>query len=400
MRAENNGTEAISALAELWLESLFDDPATHGGRDVICSPAALWLALTALEACADGATRDELRGVVGPVGAQDTAVRELGRNDVFVTGVRVLSQVPERPELHTRSYGITVGRPGLDGPGGRRRWAHGTETPLGRVPQCADPARCALLVSTAALEAEWEQPFDPYFTRELLFTDAGGVAHPVPAMVAEVPVEDAWTLVRPGGRVTVVERRARAAGGGAVPAAGPVRVRFALGENRQVPPAQVLAAAWSPAAHGKALRGSRAGGRPEAVLLELPRLRLSGDIDVSPHLTALGVERVFSASAELPRMFSEPVHCERVVQSCAVRFGEEGMSSGTAACPVEDRSWADQANRNHFDGPGQLLRTVSVRLDRPFAVAVLDGSGVIPLLGGYQAGRPGAPDPGPPLERP
>jgi len=374
VQVESDGTRAISALAELWLESLFDDPATHGGRDVICSPAALWLALTALAACADGATRDELRGVVGPVGPEDAVVRELGRNDVFVTAARVLSQVPARPEFHPRSYGITVGR--------------------GPVPPCADSARSALLVSTVALEAAWEQPFEPYFTRELLFTDAGGAAHPVPAMVAEVPVEDAWTLVRPGGRVTVVELRARAAGGGAVPAAGPVRVRFALGEHRQVPPAQVLAAACAPAAHGKALRGSRAGGRPEAVLLELPRLRLSGDIDVTPHLTALGVERVFSASAELPRMFSEPVHCERVVQSCAVRFGEEGMSSatavsGTVASPVEDRSWANQANRNHFDGPGQLLRTVPVRLDRPFAVAVLDGSGVIPLLGGYQAGRPG-----------
>ncbi|WSQ08898.1 serpin family protein [Streptomyces sp. NBC_01231] len=395
VQAENNGTEAISALAELWLESLFDDPATHGGRDVICSPAALWLALTALEAWADGATRDELRGVVGPVGAQDTAVRELGRNDVFVTATRMLSQVPARPEFHTRSYGITVGQPGLDGPSGLHRWAPGTNAPLGWAPQCADPARCALLVSTVALEAEWERPFDPCFTRELLFTDAGGVAHPVPAMVAEVPVEDAWTLVRPRGRVTVIELRARAAGGRAVPAAGPVRVRFALGENRQVPPAEVLAAARAPAAHGKVLRGSRATGRPEAVLLELPRLWLSGDIDASPHLTALGVERVFSASAELPGMFSEPVHCERVVQSCVVRFGEEGMSSGTAACPAEDRSGA---NRNYFDGPGQLLRTVPVRLDRPFAVAVLDESGVIPLLGGYQAGRPGAPVPGPPLE--
>ncbi|MFF3381029.1 serpin family protein [Streptomyces sp. NPDC002680] len=388
VQVESDGTRTVSALAELWLESLFDDPATHGGRDVICSPAALWLALTALAACADGATRDELRGVVGPVGAQDTVVRELGRDGVFVTAARVLSQVPARPEF-TRPYGITVGRPGSDGPSGLHRWAHGTDTPLGRVARCADPARCALLVGTVALAAEWEQPFEPSFTRELLFTDAGGVAHPVPAMVAEVPVEDAWTLVRPGGRVMVVELRARAAGGGAVPAAGPVRVRFALGENRQVPPAQVLAAAWAPAAHGKALRGSRAGGRPEAVLLELPRLRMSGDIDVTPHLTALGVERVFSASAELPRMFSEPVHCEGVVQSCAVRFGEEGMSSGTAGSTVEDRPWANQADRNHFDGPGQLLRTVPVRLDRPFAVAVLDGSGVLPLLGGYQAGRPG-----------
>jgi len=101
------------------------------------------------------------------------------------------------------SYAIEVGQPGPDGPHGLRRWTHGTDALLGQVAECADPALCALLVSTVALQAEWEQPFEPSFTRELPFTDAEGVTHRVPAMVAEVPVEDAWTLARPHGRVTV-----------------------------------------------------------------------------------------------------------------------------------------------------------------------------------------------------
>jgi hypothetical protein len=183
-------------------------------------------------------------------------------------------------------------------------------------------------------------------------------------MVAEVPVEYAWTLARPHGRVTVVELRARAGDGGAPPAARSVRVRFALGEDRQVPPAEVISASWAPAADGKALRGSRGSRHPEAVLLELPRLRLSGDIEVSPQLAA-----------------------HRAVQRCHVRFDEEGMASRTPAGTAKDRR---QAGRDYFDGPGQLLRTVPVRLDRPFAVSVLDGSGTVPLLAGYQAARPGA----------
>jgi len=174
----------------------------------------------------------------------------------------------------------------------------------------------------------------------------------------------------------------------AAPAARPVRVRFALGEDRQVPPAEVISASWAPATQGSAIRGSRGSRHPEAVLLELPRLWLSGDIDVSPQLAALGVKRLFSPSAELARMFSEPIHCDRAIQSCLVRFDEEGMTSETSADTVKDQPWA---NRAHFDGPGQLLRTAPVRLDRPFAVSVLDGSGTIPLLAGYQANRPGAP---------
>lgn len=395
MRTEADAAGAITALGELWLELLFGDAVVRGARaDVICSPAGLWLALAALEACADGATRTELRGVVGPVGARNAegaAVHALGREGAFVASARMSSRLPARPGFRMPSYAIEVGQPGLDAPHGQHglhRQIRGTDGLFGQAAACAVPARCAHLLSTVALQAEWERPFEPSFTRELPFTDAEGVTHRVPAMVAEVPVEDAWTVERPHGRVTVVELRARGGSMGAAPATRPVRVRFAVGEGRQVPPAEVISASWAPATRGSALRGSRGSRHPEAVLLELPRMWLSGDIDVAPHLAALGVKRLFSGSAELPRMFSEPVHVDRAVQSCRVRLDEAGMTSEIAADTAKDRPWANGA---HFDGPGQLLRTAPVRLDRPFAVSVLDGSGTIPLLAGYQADRPGAP---------
>ncbi|WP_326611168.1 hypothetical protein OIE62_22895 [Streptomyces scopuliridis] len=317
------------ALGELWLELLCDDPVVRVGTgDVICSPAGLWLALSALEADADGAAaREELRGVVGPAGPEKNAARELlGQDGAFT------------------------------------------------------------------LEAWWEQPFAPYFTREIPFTDARGVTHEVPAVIGEVPVEDAWTVTRPQGRVTVVELRARAGNVAAAPAAQsqsqPVRVRLALGENRHVPPAQVMAASWTPAAQGTRIRGSRnSGGRhPEAILLELPRLALSSEIDVTPHLAALGVRRLFSSSAEpssteLPR--------DRAVHSCLVRLDETGIGSRPVADATEDRP---RTYGTYLDGPGQLLRTAPMRLDRPFAVSVLDESGTIPLLSGFQADRPGPRD--------
>ncbi|WP_405717508.1 serpin family protein [Streptomyces sp. NBC_01537] len=397
MRTETNGIGSIMALGELWLELLFDDPVIRGGReDVICSPAGLWLALAAMQACADGATREELRGVVGPVGAEHVAGCELGRGGAFIAATRLLSRLPVRPEFRMPwsgfaaaagfGAGVGVGHPGPDSPHDLHQWVlRSRNGPLDHAAAGVDPAPGALLVNAVALEAEWEQPFDPYFTREFPFTDAQGVTHHVPAMVGELPVEDAWTVTRPHGRVTVVELRARARGGAAEPTAQPVRVRFALSENREVPPAAVIAASWAPAARGREVRGSRGSRHPEAVLLELPRHSLAGHVDVTPHLAALGVERLFSPSAELPRMFAEPVHCDRALQSCLIQIGEEGMRSKAAADDTED---PDRANRMYFDGPGQLLRTVPVRLDRPFAVSVLDESGTIPLLGGYQAGPP------------
>ncbi|MDJ0343493.1 serpin family protein [Streptomyces sp. H10-C2] len=142
----------------------------------------------------------------------------------------------------------------------------------------------------------------------------------------------------------------------------------------------------APGTRGRKIRGSRSGGgrNPEAIVLELPRLALAGDMGVSPHLAALGVESLFSASAERSRQFSEPLHRHRAVQTCRVRLDEEGMSSRPAAGASEDRSspgyWTD--------GPGSLVRTAPMRLDRPFGVSVLDENGTIPLLAGYQPGRP------------
>ncbi|MCZ4099693.1 MULTISPECIES: serpin family protein [Streptomyces] len=230
MRTETGAAGAITALGELWLELLFDDPVVRGARaDVMCSPAGVWLALAALEACADGTTRTELRGVVGPVGARNAegaAVHALGREGAFIASARMSSRLAARPGFRMASYAIEVGQPGLDdlhGLHGLHRRTRGTDGLFGQVAECADPALCALLVSTVALQADWERSFEPSFTREFPFTDAEGVTHRVPAMVAEVPVEDAWTVERPHGRVTVVELRARGGSMGAEPATRPAR---------------------------------------------------------------------------------------------------------------------------------------------------------------------------------
>lgn len=358
--ARGEGAGGIRALGEIWLEVLLADPAVGGGAGgAVCSPAGLWMALCALEAGAEGATRRELRGIVGPDASGDAAVRELRRGGVITSAT------------------------GLTGPGGAS-------------------SATGVLVNEVGLEARWERPFEPLFTRAIAFTDARGLTHDVPAMVAEVPVEDAWTVAREHGRVTVVELRARSGDGAATtPAAPPARVRFALGENPQVPPAEVIAASWTPAAEGTPIRGSRSrhGRHPEAILLELPRLTLCGDVDVSPLLAAIGAESLLSPSAELPEfpgVFPERPYQGRTVQRCFVRCDEEGLTSEAAAEAAEAAEPAEAAEhrtpeRSWTDGPGQLLRTVPVRLDRPFAVAVLDGSGTVPLLAGYQAERPGSP---------
>jgi len=339
MRATRGDQGAvIKTLGEMWLESL------PGGRagGTVCSPAGLWGVL----AGAEGRVREEVRGVLGPDVRESAAVRELSLCGAF-----------------------------------------SARTGPGRQPGEGDPALGGLLVQDVTLNGWWEHPFDPAFTRVIAFTDAGGVIHQVPAMVAEVPVEDAWTVRRAQGRVRVVELRAHAEQR-TTPAGPCMRVRLALAEDPRLPPTEVIAASWAPAAEGARIRGGKGqGGRqPEAILLELPRLALRADVDASPFLAEIGVRGPASPSAGPSGAGRERPDGGRTVQRCSLRLDEAGLSSLTGSDAVDPHPPA----RYWTDGPGELVATVPMRFDRPFAVSVLDGSGTIPLLAAYRAGPPSA----------
>ncbi len=79
------------------------------------------------------------------------------------------------------------------------------------------------LVDVLALKARWEKPFEARRTRDLPFTDAAGTVGPVPTMVKDVPLTDAWTA---DGAYVVELRCATEPGGG--PGA---RVRLVLGSR-------------------------------------------------------------------------------------------------------------------------------------------------------------------------
>ncbi|MYW08349.1 serine protease, partial [Streptomyces sp. SID2563] len=63
MVAQGNGAQVVRRLGERWIREL-----AGPGGDFVCSPAGLWLALTALAAGARGETADELRAVLGAAG--------------------------------------------------------------------------------------------------------------------------------------------------------------------------------------------------------------------------------------------------------------------------------------------------------------------------------------------
>lgn len=357
---------AIRALAARWLHEAGKDAGDEGG-DFTCSPAGLWLALTALAAGARGGTAEELRGLLGVAGPEAAAVfsdaaAELAGTDALTVATGVWSRVPVAQAY--RSSLPDVGFGDLDGAGIDAWVREATGGLIDRLPVGPTARTALLLVSALALKARWEKPFDGVATRDLPFTDASGRTRPVATMSAEVPAADAWTVPdASGGRTRVVELRCRAEGAG--PA---VRVRFVLGEPGREP-VSVLPAAWAPEAE-------RLPVDADEVRLLLPRLSLRTRIDVTPQLARLGLAIGSGGPADLSGISGgAPLALGEVVQETVLRIAEEGVEAASAtASPVFLSA-----------GPERIER---IAFDRPFGVVVLDGDGATPLFTAWQSTAP------------
>ncbi|HMA47198.1 MAG TPA: serpin family protein [Frankiaceae bacterium] len=222
----------------------------------------------------------------------------------------------------------------------------------------AAPHDALVLVNALALRARWERPFPPHATLPRPFTPAVGATVPVATMQRPLPPDDVWTV----GGVTVVELPCRAPRG-----RRPARVRFALG------PAGAGAAEVVPATWARRGRGPDA----DVVELRLPRFELRGRLDLAEHLRALGASVALTPAADFSGLSAARPFVAQVVQEALVRVAEKGVEAaavtalGMRAAAVTDRR-----------------RRVVVAFDRPFAVAVLDASGRVPLVVGWQATVP------------
>ncbi|MFD7861732.1 serpin family protein [Streptomyces sp. NPDC059783] len=353
--------EAVRGLAERWIGEM----AARPGTSFVCSPAGLWLALSAVAAGARGTTADELRAVLGAAGeeaaeAVTAASRELTATDALRVATRVWSRVPVRPEYEAALADVRFGP--MD-PSGADAWVReATEGLIGRLPLRIDPSTLLVLANVLALRARWEVPFERAGTEDLPFTAADGTSRPVPTMYGEPEPWETWTV----GSVRVVELQCRAGEGGGAPA----RVRLVLGEPG-AGAAEVLPAAWAPA-------DRRTAAGAAHVSMTVPRFTLRTHIRVTGQLPALGIREAVSMSADLSGISQEPLTLSQVVQEAVVKVAEEGVEAAAVTVAVTRGGAA----------PAAPPRRLHIAFDRPFGVVVLDNGGEVPLFTGWQAGIP------------
>jgi serine protease inhibitor len=361
---EHAGT--VRELASRWLDSTLSDPAVlAAGGDVVCSPTGLWLALAAVATGAEGDTAEELADVVGLAWREAAPIvtalaRDLAGTESLAPATGVWSRSPLyeafRASLPEIGFGELGDRAGIDA------WvARETGGLIERISvDLAGPTEI-VVVSALALKARWRDEFDAARTLDSWFRAADGTRTEVPTMRRAIPAADVWTIAGRDGDVTVLE----------LPCAGeePVLVRFALGPEG-APPASVMTAAWAPRDTGKAYDG-------EDVEVWLPRFELRSRLDVGPHLIGLGIEAAFTEDADFGGMTDERVRVGQVVQESLIRIAEEGVEA--AAVTTMEIEWLSAT----WEPPRRC-----VRFDRPFACAVMDASGYVPLFAGYQATAP------------
>lgn len=361
----------VGRLAERWL------PHMGGGEaDFVCSPAGLWLALASVAAGARGDTADELRGLLG-VAEEEAAravtegARALARTDALAVATGVWSRVPVFRAY--REVLPDIGFGPLD-PDAIDAWvARATGGLVPALPVRVTPEMLLVLVNALALKARWELPFEAHATRPEAFTDAAGARHQVATMHGPVPPARAWEVEADEGAARVVELRCRPSG--AADASAPATVRFVLGAP-DAPPARVLPLAWAPEARLRPLDA-------DAVRIALPKLSLRTTAELVPHLAALGVRGALRDSADFSALSPEALAISQVVQEAVVKVAELGVEAAAVTVVAARYGGAYR--------PPERIEHIAY--DRPFGIAVLDGSGTVPLFTAWQATAPVPPEP-------
>ncbi|MDF6021414.1 serpin family protein [Streptomyces sp. JH34] len=360
MMWETGPETVVQRLGEQWIREL----APTGGGSFVCSPAGLWLALTAVAAGARAQTAGELRALLGVAGQEAAAVvtetaRDWGRTEALNVATRVWNGVPLHPEYERSLPDVAFGP--VDAAEADAWVRERTGGLIERLPLDIDGEMALVLVGVLALKALWEKPFDMGRTRDAAFTDAAGTSRQVATMHASVPLADVWTVAG----AHVVELRCRAEPDGAPP----LRVRFVLGEPGEGA-ADVLPKAWA-AARTHAPRNAG------VVTVALPRFTLRTRIPVTDQLPALGVRLATDAgAADFSGLSPRRLHISEVVQEAVVKIAEKGVEAA-AVTVVALRAVAVSP---------RVVRHIA--FDRPFGVVVLDGSSDVPLFAGWQADIP------------
>ncbi|NEC09297.1 serpin family protein [Streptomyces sp. SID7909] len=363
MVAQGNGAQVVRRLGERWIREL-----AGPGGDFVCSPAGLWLALTALAAGARGETADELQAVLGAAGdeaagAATATARALAATDGLGVATRVWTRTPVRRGLRKALPDIGFGP--MD-PDEADAWVRKTTGGLiERLPVTVIDQMLLVLVNALALKADWAIPFEREATEDRPFTDADGVTRKVPTMFGTPPPFDVWMT----GGAFVLDLRCARRGQGGPP---PVKVRLVLGRPGEGA-AEVLPAAWAP-------KEARTALNADAVTLAVPRFTLRTHIQATRHLAALGIRLATTPAADFSGLSATPLMLSEAVQEAVLKVTEEGLSAAAVTVLPAPAGAA----------PGPPPRRLYLAFDRPFGIAVLDPGEEVPLFVGWQAETPSA----------
>ncbi|TRV82009.1 serpin family protein [Streptomyces sp. 130] len=364
--AGQNGAGAVRRLGERWIGEL-----AGPGGDFVCSPAGLWLALTALAAGARGETAEELRAVLGVAGDDAAgAATATARALAATEGLAVATRVWTRTKVHRRLRKALpdIGFGPMD-PDKADAWVReATGGLIERLPVTVDAQTMLVLVNALALRTDWAIPFAREATRDRPFTDAAGVTHQVPTMSGKPLPLDVWMT----GGAFVLNLRCSGRRGGPPP----VKARLVLGRPGEGA-AEVLPAAWAP-------KEARTDLNAHIVTIAVPRFTLRTHIRAADHLPALGIRLATTPAADFSGLSATPLMLSEAVQEAVLQVTEEGLSAAAAtAQPASEGA-----------EPGPPPRRLHLAFDRPFGIVVLDPGEEVPLFAGWQAGAPSDPEAG------
>jgi len=358
--AEGNGAHVVQRLGERWIREL-----AGPGGDFVCSPAGLWLALTALAAGARGETAGELRAVLGvagdeAAGAATATARALAATDGLGVATRVWTRTPVHRRLRKALPDIGFGP--MD-PDEADAWVRETTGGLvERLPVAVSAETLLVLVNALALRADWAIPFAREATGDRPFTDAAGVTREVPTMFGKPLPWDVWMT---GGTFVVDLRCDRKRNG-----PDPVKVRLVLGRPGEGA-ADVLPSAWAPKEERVALGA-------DTVTISVPRFTLRTHIRATRHLPALGIHLATTPAADFSGLSATPLMLSEAVQEAVLKVNEEGVAAA-AVTVLPAPAGAE---------PGPPPRRLHLAFDRPFGIVVLDPGEEVPLFAGWQAQTP------------
>ncbi|WP_051833907.1 serpin family protein [Streptomyces sp. NRRL S-646] len=370
----------VREFAERLLTSVVRDAAVRDAYgDFTCSPAGLWLALSAVASGTESGTARELRDLLGVAGPDAAiAVTEVTGQLAQTQGVAVATGVWSRGGVY-RDYrerlpDVRFGHLDLADVRTLDAWVReATGGMIRELPDGPKGEELLLLVNALQLDGTWASRFKQEATSDQIFTDARGVEHVVPTMARSLPRPSyAWTVEAPSGNpadeVDVVALLCTAG-----PERRPLQVSCVLGAPGRGP-AEVLPAAW--AAHER-----RRPIDADAVTITLPRLHLHTRLHAERLLASLGAPLAVSELADFSGMSPEPLRVDRVAQDSVLRIDEQGVRAAAVA-----QMW-----QRTLSVSGREPRTRHIAFDRPFGLVVFAGDTGLPLFTAWQASAPRSP---------